>query len=135
MTTNCIFCKIAKSEVPSWTIYEDNDVKAFLDISQVTRGHTLVIPKEHYKDIFNIPKEILQKIIGVAQKISILLKENLGAEGINLINSNSKVAQQDVFHYHMHVIPRYSEGKFKISFDNSSGNKDFKEIKNEILKN
>ena len=131
--TDCIFCKIIRGEIPSYTIYEDKDTKAFLDISQVSRGHTLVIPKKHYENIFETPKNVLKKVIEVSQKVSLLLKQTLGAEGINLVNSNNRAAQQDVFHYHMHVIPRYSGSNFKIEFKNPSGNKDFDKIKKEIL--
>ena len=104
---NCIFCKIANGEIPSNKVFENDKVFAFLDISPATKGHTLVIPKKHYENIFDIPEELLKEIIKVSQKIAKLLKEKLGAEGINLLNSNNKTAQQDVFHYHMHVIPRY----------------------------
>ncbi len=131
---NCIFCKIVEGEIPSWTIYEDKNVKAFLDTSPISRGHILVIPKEHYENIFDIPNDILDKVIKVSKKMALLLKENLKAEGVNLLNSNSKIAQQDVFHYHMHIIPRYSKDKLKIIFENPTEDKDFEEIKRNILK-
>ncbi len=130
---DCIFCKIVKNEIPSWTIYEDKYVKAFLDISQTSRGHTLVIPKKHYKNIFDIPKELLEKIIDASQKVAILLRNNMGAQGINLLNANNKIAQQEIFHYHMHVIPRYPRKKFKIVLSNPTSDKDFERIKKEIL--
>ncbi len=130
---NCIFCKIVKGEAPSFTIYEDENTKAFLSISQVTKGHTLVIPKKHYEDIFDTPEETLKEIIKTSKKVAFLLKNKLGAEGINLVNSSGGVAQQDVFHYHMHVIPRYSESKFNIDFKNKAENKDLDKIKNKIL--
>ena len=129
----CIFCKIVEGKIPSWTIYEDENCIAILDISPATKGHTLVIPKKHYETIFDMPKELLKETIEVAQKIAKLLKEKVNAEGINLLNSNNKIAQQDVPHFHIHVIPRYSKDKFEIAFNNKSENKDFEKIKKEIL--
>ena len=132
--TNCIFCKIVNGEIPSEKIYENKDVLAFLDANPVTKGHLLIIPKKHYENIFDIPKDILKENIEVAQKISLLLKEKLGAEGINLLNSNNKIAQQDVPHYHVHVIPRYSGDEFEIVFKDKTENKNLKETANKILK-
>ena len=117
--TDCIFCKIAKGEIPSQKIYEDENIFAFLDIKPFTEGHTLVIPKIHYENIFDIPKEVLEKIILASKEISLLLKEKLNAEGVNLSNSNGKIAQQDVFHFHMHLIPRYPKDKFKFTHINN----------------
>lgn len=108
---------------------ENENVKAFLDIAQISEGHTLVIPKKHYKNIFDIPESMLKEIIKTSKKVSELLKKNLGAEGINLLNSNNPVAQQEVFHYHMHVIPRYSKDKFKIEFKDPSRNENLEELK------
>ncbi len=131
---NCIFCKIVNGEIDSEKIYENENVLAFLDIFPATEGHTIIIPKKHYEDIFNIPKDVLKENIEVAQKISFLLKEKLGAEGINLINSNNKIAQQDVPHYHIHVIPRYSRDEFEIVFKDKTKNKNLKETAKKILK-
>lgn len=103
---NCIFCKIINNEISSQKIYEDNTVLAFLDINPVNLGHTLVIPKKHFEDIHDIPEEIAAHIIKVAQKISVALKK-IGADGTNISINNGKAASQIIFHFHMHVIPRF----------------------------
>ena len=128
----CIFCKIAKGEIPSEKIYENENVLAFLDIFPATEGHILVIPKKHYENIFDIPKDVLKENIEVAQKIAFLLKEKLKAEGINLLNSNNKIAGQEVLHHHIHVIPRYSGDEFEIVFKDKTKNKNLKEIAKRI---
>lgn len=103
---NCIFCKIARNEGDCYCIYENGTIKAFLDINPWTEGHTLVIPKIHYKDIFDIPEKELKEIITVVKKLSVIYKKVFGCD-INIIQSSGKNAQQDVFHFHIHVIPRY----------------------------
>ena len=131
---NCLFCKIVKDEIPSEKIYENEKFLAFLDLFPATEGHTLIIPKKHYENIFDIPEDVLKDSMEVAQKIASLLKEKLGAEGINLLNSNNKIAQQEVPHYHIHVIPRYSKDKFEIIFKNKIKDKELKETAKKILK-
>jgi histidine triad (HIT) family protein len=131
---NCIFCKIVKGEIPSEKIYENEKFLAFLDLFPSTEGHTLIVPKKHYENIFDIPQDILKDSIEVAQKIASLLKEKLGAEGINLLNSNNKIAQQEIPHYHLHVIPRYSKDNFEIVFKDKTKNKNLKETAKKILK-
>jgi len=103
---NCIFCKIAKGEIPSAKIYEDDKILAFLELNALAEGHTLVVPKEHYENIFDIDQETLKNLISVAQKISERLKETLGADGINFVHRSGAAAEQGVFHFHLHVIPR-----------------------------
>lgn len=130
--TDCIFCKIVNGEVPAKKIYEDEKTIAFLSIEPLTFGHTLVIPKEHYEDIFDMPEELLKEVFVSVKKVSEILKEKLKCDGINVMNSNGKVAQQDVFHYHVHVVPRYAGSNFKLKYENSSpGNIDevFQKIK------
>lgn len=109
---NCLFCKIAKGKIPSNTIYEDEDVLAFLDIEPATKGHTLIIPKKHSKNILDINPEELKKINVVSQKIAKHYKKNIPeCKGINIIQSSEAAAQQEVMHYHMHVVPRYQDDK------------------------
>ena len=103
----CIFCKIVAGEIPCVKIYEDDDVLAFWDVFPLTRGHALVIPKKHFADIFDIDEVVLGKVSVVAKKISGKLKKSLGADGIRLSQSNGKHAGQAVFHFHLHIIPRY----------------------------
>lgn len=106
---DCIFCKIVKGDIPSFKIYEDNDVFAFLDIKPATKGHALVIPKKHAENVFEISEDALQKVSVVAKKLSAKLKEILEADGIRLSQSNGKAAGQEVMHFHLHVIPRYAD--------------------------
>ncbi|WP_026677141.1 HIT family protein [Fictibacillus gelatini] len=107
---NCIFCKIVKGEIPSAKVYEDENVFAFLDIGQVTKGHTLVIPKNHCKDLYELPSETAEKIFSVVPKIANGIKAAFDPIGMNLLNNNGEAAGQTVFHFHMHLIPRYGSG-------------------------
>lgn len=104
---DCIFCKIAEGIIPSHKIYEDDDVLAFLDISQVTPGHTLVISKKHYDNFLTAEKDIMHKVMDVAQRIGQAEMSILGAKGVNILTNVNKEAGQSVFHFHVHVIPRY----------------------------
>ena len=104
---NCIFCKIAKGEIDSAKIWEDDDVLVFMDVKPFTKGHCLIVPKKHFESIFDIEESILQKVIVRAKHISEKIKKNLGANGIRLSQSNGKTAGQEVMHFHLHIIPRY----------------------------
>ncbi|MEA3378408.1 MAG: HIT family protein [Nanoarchaeota archaeon] len=103
---DCIFCKIVKKESPSWKVYEDELVMAIFDIYPATEGHILVIPKNHYKDIYDIPENLIGHITKVCKRVALNLKKTLGVQAVNLIHGSGKSAQQDVFHFHMHVVPR-----------------------------
>ena len=105
----CIFCNIVNGEIPSFKIFEDEDVLAFLDVNPVTRGHCLVIPKMHFESIFDIPEELLQKVMVATKHISKKVKDVLHPDGIRLSQSNGEVAGQAIFHFHLHVIPRYKD--------------------------
>ena len=100
---DCIFCKIANGEIPSKTIYEDDIVKVYLDINPISTGHTLIIPKKHFKDLDDIDFETINYMMETAKKIKKLLEEKLGAKGIKLVQNNGVF--QDVKHYHLHLIP------------------------------
>jgi histidine triad (HIT) family protein len=91
-------------------VYEDENVLAFLDISQVTKGHTLIVPKEHAKDIYELPEETAAKLFSVVPKIASSIKQTFNPIGLNLLNNNGESAGQSVFHFHMHFIPRYGDG-------------------------
>ena len=117
---DCIFCKIVRGEIPCHKVYEDNDVLAFLDISQTTKGHTLVISKEHFKNLLYVPKDVLAKVMGAAQKIAQAQVSSLGAKGVNIINNTNEMAGQTVMHFHVHVIPRYSnEDALRLEFNSN----------------
>ena len=102
-----VFCKIVAGEIPCYNLYEDDDVLAFLDISQVTKGHALVISKRHYENFLSTPKEIMHKVMDVAQRIGQVEVKLLGAKGVNILTNCYEVAGQSVKHFHVHVIPRY----------------------------
>lgn len=105
----CIFCMIANHEINSSIIYEDETVVAFLDLSQVTKGHTLVVPKKHYENILECDPEVLAHMIQVTQMLSKRIMERCHAKGVNILNNCNEVAGQSVMHVHFHIIPRYSE--------------------------
>ncbi|GAF65713.1 histidine triad (HIT) nucleotide-binding protein [Bacillus sp. TS-2] len=107
---NCIFCKIIQKEIPAAIIFEDDDVLAFMDISQVTKGHTLVIPKQHQKDIFELKTETAASLYQKVPLIAQALKDTFEPIGLNIVNNNGEAAGQTVFHYHMHLLPRYGKG-------------------------
>ena len=104
---NCIFCKIANGEIPSTTLYEDEDFRVILDLGPATRGHALLLPKNHFATLFELDDETAQKAILVAKKMAGKMKAALGADGFNLVQNNGEAAGQTVFHFHMHLIPRY----------------------------
>ena len=100
-----IFCKIINNEIPSYTIYEDDIVKVFLDVNPNSTGHCLIVPKEHYQDFFDIDKEVLNNVLETAKVIANRLKERLNCDGITFAQNNG--LGQDVKHYHLHLIPKY----------------------------
>lgn len=108
---DCLFCKIIAGEIPSAKVYEDEHVYAFLDISQVTKGHTLIIPKQHTRNIYDTPAEVAKELFARVPKIANAIKDAYNPIGINLLNNNEKPASQSVFHLHIHLIPKYKEGE------------------------
>ena len=104
---NCIFCKIAAGEIPSATLYEDDDFRVIFDASPATKGHVLILPKEHAANVFELSEETASKVFVLAKKIATVLKEVTGCEGVNILQNNGEIAGQTVFHFHMHLIPRY----------------------------
>ena len=121
----CIFCKIINKEIPSYCIYEDDLVMAFLDISQVTKGHTLVVPKKHYKNFLECDKKTLSHLMDVAQSLANSLTEKLHAQGMNILTNVNEVAGQTVDHFHVHLIPRYSKDDACVIQFNESEKQDF----------
>ena len=113
---DCIFCKIIRKDVPAPIVYEDEHTFAFLDARPNNFGHTLVIPKKHFRNIFDVDVNSLEKLMPVAQKISIALKNSGLAEGVHLLVNNESPAHQVVFHMHLHIIPRFSADTFDLGF-------------------
>jgi histidine triad (HIT) family protein len=112
--TNCIFCQIIGGALPARIVAEDERTISFMDINPATRGHALVIPRAHSADLLSIAAEDLQAVVIAAQRLALAAKRNLGADGINLINSCGAQAWQTVFHFHMHVVPRYRDDPLKL---------------------
>ena len=110
---NCIFCKLANGVFPTNSIYEDDDFNVILDASPATKGHALILPKEHYANIYEMDEELLGKAAKLAKKIITQEKEVLGCDGYNIVQNNGEVAGQTVFHFHMHLIPRYGNDENK----------------------
>lgn len=109
---DCIFCKLANGQIPTNTIYEDEDFRVFLDAAPATKGHCLIVPKEHYDDLGSLDEGIAAKVLPLAQKMMKLLKEKLSWEGFNVVQNNGELAGQTIFHFHLHLIPRYKgDGK------------------------
>lgn len=133
--TSCIFCKIANGTIPSYKVYEDNDIIAFLDVNPASRGHTLVVTKEHFESMVHTPKAILDKAFEIAQLVAQAQIAHLGASGVNVLTNIGEAAGQSVHHFHIHVIPRYENDGLKLSFppkELTSGQMD--EIKDSIQK-
>ncbi|XFA98418.1 HIT family protein [Candidatus Izemoplasma sp. B36] len=133
---NCIFCKIVNGEVPSYKIYEDENVMAILDISQATKGHTLVLSKKHYKNLYDIDEKLAGDIFRVVPKIANAIKDAFNPIGLNVLVNTEKPLQA-VFHFHLHIIPRYYLDGVDIDFINNQGNTskaEYEEIKEKIIK-
>ncbi len=122
----CVFCKIVNGSIPSFKIHETTNTISFLDISQNTKGHTLVIPKEHFENIFDLTPDISKELFEAVVETSKILKEKLGVENLNLLNNNGSVAGQVVPHYHIHIIPRY--GNDECYFKESPHEANFEEL-------
>jgi histidine triad (HIT) family protein len=110
---SCIFCKIVQKQTPSSIVYEDESLLVFVDIRPLNIGHTLIIPKAHCVDIFDIPQELLSQIHKVSKQIAFAVKKATNADGISIIQQNGKAAGQDIFHIHIHVIPRFEGQKLR----------------------
>lgn len=106
---DCIFCKIANGEIPSNTIYEDEDFRVILDANPCSKGHALILPKQHYANVYELDDEIAAKVFPLAKKLATKMTDRLGADGFNILQNNGEVAGQTVFHFHMHLIPRYND--------------------------
>jgi histidine triad (HIT) family protein len=121
---NCIFCKILAGEIPGTIVDEDERTISFMDINPATRGHALVIPRDHSADLLSVSPEDLAASAIAAQRLAKRMKERLGAEGVNLVNSCGEVAWQTVFHFHVHVIPRYADDPLRLPWVPAAGDLD-----------
>ena len=114
--SNCIFCKIIAGEIPSRTVYEDEGYKAIMDVSPASKGHVIVLPKNHASNVFEISEEELSGAMIVAKKVAAMLKEKLGCDGVNILQNNGEDAGQTVFHLHVHVIPRFKNDQLGLTW-------------------
>ena len=117
---NCIFCKIAGGDIPSSTIYEDEDFRVILDLGPASKGHALILPKNHYKDVCELDADLAAKVLPLAGKIGAAMKEKLGCAGFNLVQNNGSEAGQTVYLFHMHIIPRYEGGPAMVTWNPGS---------------
>lgn len=124
---NCIFCKIAAGEIPSATLYEDEDFRVILDLGPASKGHALILPKEHYANLYELDDELAAKVLVLAKKMTNVLKDILGCDGYNILQNNGEVAGQTVFHFHMHLIPRYEGDDVTIGWKSGTLTEEFKE--------
>lgn len=104
---NCIFCKLANGEIPTKSIYEDEMFRVILDASPASRGHALILPKEHFSNVYELSDEVASKVFVLAKKMAAHMTKALGCDGFNIVQNNGEIAGQTVFHFHMHLIPRY----------------------------
>ena len=131
---NCIFCKIANGEIPSKTIYEDEKFRAILDLAPATKGHALILPKNHHKNLFELPDETAAEVFVLAKKLVTQMKDKLNCDGFNVVQNNEEVAGQTVFHFHMHLIPRYTDDNQKISWKpGEPGQEELEAVKQQII--
>ena len=131
---DCIFCKRANGEIPSKTLYEDGDFRVILDLGPATKGHALILPKDHAANLYELPDELAQKILPLAKKMAVQLKETLQCDGLNLVQNNGEVAGQTVHHFHMHLIPRYKGDGQRIGWvPKEPSQEELEAIKEQIL--
>ena len=112
--SDCIFCKLAGGEIPTATLYEDDDFRVILDAGPATKGHCLILPKEHYADLYEIPEDLLMKAAVLAKKIAIRMTRAMNCDGFNIVQNNKPAAGQTVFHCHSHLIPRHTNDRQNI---------------------
>ena len=121
---DCIFCKIAKGEIPSATVYEDDDFRVIMDISPASEGHMIILPKEHAANVYELSDATASKIYVLAKKLATALKDELDCDGIIILQNNGEAAGQTVFHLHMHIIPRYYSDDISIRWNQGKSDTD-----------
>ena len=117
MKDDCIFCKLANGVFPTNSIYEDEDFNVILDLAPASKGHALILPKQHADNLYELPDETAGKVFVLAKKLAKTMTEKLGCDGLNVVQNNGIVAGQTVFHFHMHLIPRYENDGQKIAWN------------------
>ena len=135
MKDDCIFCKLANGVFPTNSIYEDEDFNVILDVGPATKGHALILPKEHYANLFELPEEKAAKVMILAKRLATKMTDRLNADGFNLVQNNNPCAGQTVFHFHFHLIPRYeNDGQNLLWNPTSPSQEELAEIKDILTK-
>lgn len=131
---NCIFCRIIAGEIPSYTLYEDEKFKVILDVGPATRGHALILPKDHYANLYELPEETAAEVIRLAKKMMARMTDKLECDGFNIVQNNGEVAGQTVNHFHMHLIPRYkNDGEILKYIAGEPGQEELEQIRRTIV--
>lgn len=131
---DCIFCKIAAGEIPSKTIYEDDLFRVILDLGPATKGHALILPKDHADNLFELSDDTAGKVLVLAKKLATQMKEKLGCDGLNLVQNNGEEAGQTIKHFHVHMIPRYKNDGQRIDWNPGEPTQDeLESIKNQMI--
>ncbi len=131
---DCIFCKIANGEIPSKTLYEDERFRVILDLGPATKGHALILPKDHFSNLFELPDETAGEVMKLARRMAVQMKEKLHADGFNLVQNNGECAGQTVMHFHLHLIPRYEgDGQHILWKPVETTQEELEQIKNAIV--
>lgn len=133
MKDDCIFCKLANGIIPTNSIYEDEDFNVILDVAPVTRGHALILPKKHADNLYELPEETASKAFVLAKRLMPKMTDRLSADGFNILQNNGKVAEQTIYHFHLHLIPRYADDNQKIAMKPTSPSKEELEELRELL--
>lgn len=130
----CIFCKIANGEIPSKTLYEDEEFRVILDLGPATKGHALILPKNHYANLYELPEDTAAHAMLLAKKMAIKMTDKLRCDGFNLVQNNGEIAGQTVFHFHIHLIPRYKDDNQEIGWKKGEpSQEELEEVKNQIV--
>lgn len=131
---NCIFCKIANGEIPSKTLFEDEEFRVILDLGPAAKGHALILPKNHFANLYELPDDTASKVMLLAKKMAVKMTDKLKCDGFNLVQNNGKTAGQTVFHFHMHLIPRYKDDGQKIGWKpGEPSQEELEEIRSQIV--
>ena len=131
---NCIFCKLANGEIPSKTLFEDDEFRVILDLGPAAKGHALILPKDHYANLYELPEETTSKVMLLAKKMAVQMTDKLKCDGFNLVQNNGEVAGQTVFHFHMHLIPRYKNDNQTIGWKpGEPSQEELEEIRTQIV--
>lgn len=134
MDDNCIFCKLANGQIPTNSIYEDENFNVIMDNDPASKGHCIILPKTHAANLFELPEEYCEKIFGVAKKCGTVLKETLSCDGLNVLQNNGEIAGQTVFHLHVHLIPRYHDDSIQFGYPHGTVQEDIAETAELIRK-